>query len=253
MERLVVCLLLLSCLAARSERPATKPSDKQAGQEHQEFLDFAVKQINPENTDYGCVIDEQRKLVVEATVKNLNSWALLGTMSLLLLSFFILLQQHDERTRRELIAAGFLAQYHNALVDARAYAEEAIRRNNELVSNAHGAENAWRPILPAGDLPQSTGGGPGLSSETKSKPTVPSLAKDTAKAAENDAERIGASQRNEPEGSLIAQISTLQQQLTASHERERALQTELAKVQRRTPQTSPLRERQRSSERSLDK
>ena len=65
-------------------------------------------------------------------------------------------------------------------------------------------------------------------------------AKNRVKTGENVAGRTDATRHNrEPEVDLIAQISTLQQQLNASHEREKNLQKELSKAQRRAPAVQP--------------
>ena len=80
--------------------------------------------------------------MVDETIKSVTSWALLVALSFLILSFFLLLHQHRERNRREIIAAGLLAQYHHALADARSQADEAIRRYNALVNRTNTAVEA---------------------------------------------------------------------------------------------------------------
>jgi molecular chaperone GrpE (heat shock protein) len=64
--------------------------------------------------------------------------------------------------------------------------------------------------------------------------------KNKSKAGENGAGRAEAApQDREAEGDMIAQISTLQQQLHDSHEREKNLQKELMKMQRRMEAAQP--------------
>ena len=118
--RLAVCLLLaLPASVAWSQRSSYDPAEKQQSKPREGFVDFALKQINPQNTDYGCQMDEARKLLVDQTIKSIDSWAVLVALTFLVLSFFMLWHQHRERNRREVIAAEFLAQYHNAWMDAR--------------------------------------------------------------------------------------------------------------------------------------
>src|SRR5260370_7198951 len=74
------------------------PSSKQQSRPHEGFVDFALKQINPQNTDYGCQLDEARKLVVDPTVKSTDSWAVLAALGFLVLSFFLLLPPHRQPT-----------------------------------------------------------------------------------------------------------------------------------------------------------
>jgi hypothetical protein len=233
----VSLLLAIGARAAWCQRSSYDPSSKQQGKPREGFVDFALKQINPQNTDYGCQFDEARKLAVDQTVKNLDSWAVLVALGFLMLSFFLLLHQHRERSRREAIAVHFLAQYHNAWVDARGQAADAIRGYNELVQTKNRAsEVVHRPPSTEADAAQArpvkADVGPGVKAQS---PPV-AVARGDIKAGEHAAFRSdGACQNREPDADLIAQISTLQQQLNASHEREKNLQKELKKGQRRAP------------------
>jgi hypothetical protein len=231
MKYCIICLLiLLSWLAAWSQRSAYDPGARQPTKQGDGFVDFALKQINPQNKDYGCQIDDARKLMVDQTIKSVDSWAVLVALSFLILSFFLLVHQHRERNRREIIAAGLLAQYHNALAEARGQADAAIRRYNTLVTRSNTvAEAALRTASQPPEPAQATAARPSQHREVKPQPA----SKDKIKASNNGAGRNEVVQQNrEPEVDLIAQISTLQQQLHASHEREKNLQKELAKVQR---------------------
>lgn len=226
-----VCLLLAGAAhSAWGQRSSYDPAAKQQSKSREGFVDFALKQINPQNTDYGCQLDDARQLAVDQTIKNIDSWAVLVAFGFLVLSFFLLLHQHRERNRREAIAAKFLAQYHNAWVDARTQASDAIRRYNELVhtTNAAGEASLRAPTTEKeGAQTRAVKADIGRSVKPQSVPLT--TAGNDIKAGEN-----GAS-RTQPEVDLTAQISTLQQQLNASHEREKNLQNELTKAQRRVP------------------
>ncbi len=225
MKCFIICLLFsMSWLPAWSQRSSYDPAAKQPAKQGDGFADFALKQVNPQNKDYGCQIDDARKLMVDETIKSVTSWAVLVALSFLILSFFLLLHQHRERNRRKIIAAGLLTQYHNALADARSQADEAIRRYNALVNRTNTAEAALRTASQPPERAQATAS----ARDVKPKPTSAPPPKDRIKTDENGAGRTEAS----PEGNLIAQISTLQQQLHDSHEREKNLQKELAKAQR---------------------
>lgn len=242
---LSLALLLSSTVLA--QRSTYDPSAKQQRKPHEGFVDFALNKINPENIDYGREIGEARKLAVDQTIKSIDSWALLITLCFLVLAFFMLMFQHRESNRRETITAEILAQYHNAWVDARAQAEEAIRRHNALVHTTNGAaEAALRLPLPDTDRAQARPVKPDVRGDLK-PPSVAAAATSSVKTAANGGGRNDSDQdlkpamrqNREPEVDLIAQISTLQQQLNASHEREKNLQKELNKTQRRTPAALP--------------
>ena len=84
----IIVLIIVSWLL---RRPATSydPAAKQPGKLRDGFVDFALKQVNPQNKDYGCQIDDARKLLVDETVKSVTSWALLVALSFLILAFFL--------------------------------------------------------------------------------------------------------------------------------------------------------------------
>src|SRR5215831_6149579 len=243
MKCFIICLLtLLSWLPAWSQRSSYDPAAKPPAKQGDGFVDFALKQVNPQNKDYGCQIDDARKLLVDETIKSVTSWALLVALSFLVLSFFLLLHQHRERKRCEIIAAGLLAQYHNALTEARSQANEAIRLYNDLVNKTNVAvETALRAASQAPEPAQArTSAATPVRDVKQPKPASGPLPKDKIKTGENGAGRSEVAPENqEAEGDLIAQINTLQQQLHSSHEREKNLQKELMKLQRRMEVAQP--------------
>jgi hypothetical protein len=235
---LAICLMLaVPPPSARGQGSAYDPDSKQRSQPREGFVDFALKQLNPRNTDYGCQLEEVRKIAVDQTVKRIDSWAVLVALGFLVVSFLLLLHQHRERNRRTAIAAQFLAQYHNAWVDARARAADAMRRYYQLVDTSHKAgEDVYKLQSTEAEAAQArpVRADVGRSVKTQS-PSVAAAGSDI-KAGEPAAFRSdGTCQNRETEAGLFAQISTLQQQLNASHEREKNLQKELTKAQRRPP------------------
>ena len=84
MKCFIICLLiLLSWLPAWSQRSAYDPAAKQPAKQGDGFVDFALKQVNPQNKDYGCQIDDARKLMVDETIKSVD---FLGGVSCALVS-----------------------------------------------------------------------------------------------------------------------------------------------------------------------
>ena len=242
MKCFIICLLIpLSWLPAWSQRSSYDPAAKQPTKQGDGFVDFALKQVNSQNKDYGCQIDDARKLLVDESIKRVNSWAILLALSFLILSFFLLLHQHRERNRREFIAASLLAQYHNALADARRQADETTRQFNELVNRTNtAAEAALRTASQPPEHVKAKSSAPSPVRDVKSQLASVPQPEDKIKSGENGAGRSeSVPQDRAAEGDLIAQVSTLQHQLHASHEREKNLQKELTKAQRRAATTQP--------------
>lgn len=240
-SRITACLLLVLTSLAWGQRSSYDPATKQQSKPREGFADFALRQINPQNIDYGCQMDEARKIVVDQTIRSIDSWAVVVALTFLVLSFFMLLHQRREGKRREAIAAGFLAQYHNAWVDARTQAAEAIRRYNDLVHTTNSAdEAALRSPSPDVEGVQTRAVKADLGRNVKPQSAPAAAPRSGVKTGENRSNRSdGTPQNRGPEVDLIAQISTLQQQLNASHEREKNLQKELSKAQRRAPGQQP--------------
>lgn len=236
MKRLVIFLLIaLPPMSAQNQRSSYDPAAGHATKSRDGFMDFALKQINPHDKDYGEQLGELRNMLVIETIDDIKSWALVVSLAILVLSFLFLLHQHREQNRRDLIAARFLAQYHNLWVDARSQVEEAIRRHNELVDRTNTSAEALprAEVAPLGQAPTAPPG-PNTTSDRKLQSASASPPKERTKDGKNGPARPNAmSQNSESEADLIAQISTLQQQLNSAHERERNLQKELSKGQRR--------------------
>ena len=228
-------LTIISVLPALSQRPNYDPMPRKPAAQSSGFLDSSLGLINPKNTDYGSQIDTERQFVVEQSLKNLEFWVVGITVSLLIVSFFMLLHQSRERDRREIIAAGLLAHYHNAWVDARSQADSAIRRHNELVKRTNAAaESALRAASEEAGKTHTKSEQSGSSGATKSSTQQSAIPKDGARVTENRDSRSNSSrQTDEVEIDSVAQISVLQKQLEASHEREMNLQKQLAAVERR--------------------
>ena len=242
MKCLTICLLIpLSLLPAWSQRSSYQPAAKQPTKQGDGLVDFALKQVNSQNEDYGCQIDNSRKLLVAETIKSVTAWAVLVALSFLILSFCLLLHQHRERRRREIIAAGLLAQYHNALADARSQAGEAILRFNELVHRTNtAADTAQRQVSQPPEQMKTSPWAPNPVEDVRPRPAPAAQPKPSSKGDENGSRRTEAApQKTEGPVDLIAQISTLQKQLQDSHEREKNLQKELMKMQRRSEAAEP--------------
>jgi hypothetical protein len=233
-SRPIIVLLLVFAFASAWAQPSSyDPAQKPQSTQRDGFLDFALKQFNPQNADYGCQIEEARKIAVEQTLKSIEGWAGVIALTFLVLAFFLLLHQHRESNRRELITSGFVAQYHNAWVDACRQARDGIRQYNELVHRVNGASETPLNVSSAdAEHQQANGNKDGLARRAKPESVADAGGKGTA---QNDKAR----QHREPEVDYLAQIRTLQQQLNASHEREKNLQKELSKAQRRMPGLQP--------------
>jgi len=122
---LLLAMLPLVCFAqARpagdpvGQAPSSKPKDG--------FIDFALKSVNASDKDYGQCLDENRKILVDETVRNGYFWSNVIALGLLACLFIIIVYQHRVQTVREWTAAEVLMQYENGLSRANAQVDEAV-------------------------------------------------------------------------------------------------------------------------------
>ncbi len=225
-EALVALFLAAICpgLLLRAQSSASAGAGKPAPQAKREFVDFVLKEINPRETDYGAHFEAVRRLWVQQILSEPFFCALLAAIGLLAVAFAIIAHQHDEKMRRELIAATLLARYHNGWVDARARAEDAIARYDALVNAANRTrENTVEE--------QVRSRAEWMTEQDTNNRGTPSPAEmflssgyHPTSAPKNKA---AARPVREPEPDMAAQLSTLQQQLNAATDRERSLEREL--------------------------
>jgi hypothetical protein len=204
-----LCLLGVSAAASDRPRSSYDPAQQQPRATRESFTDHFLKRINPDNTDYGQRIEQMRQQVIDAGLGNLPE---LLSIVLLVAAFLVIVHQSRERSHREIIAAGFLAWYHNELVRAREVAQDAIARNltlkNALDEQAGGATTPpeLQPASKAGpSITENGAGGP---------------APDTPKtpAANHD---------------LVAEINQLRQKVEAYANGEKVLQRKINDLDRK--------------------
>jgi hypothetical protein len=158
---------------------------------------------------------------------------LLTSIIFLALASVVVIHQHGEKQRREIIVARLLAQYHNAWTDAKRKADDAVTCYNALLAT----EDARRQ---AADDAQ-TNRDENAAGDDKAVPTSSSATdlfldgshrpagNSHSRIDTNPAIKMAARHKRDGEMDLLAQLITLQQQLNAACERERNLQRELSK------------------------
>jgi hypothetical protein len=217
--------------AAQAQSP--KPKDG--------FVDFALKRINPADTDYGQCLDEGRKLLLEETMRNAYFWSNLVALGLLAGLFVIIVYQHRVQTCREWTVAEMLAQYEHSLSRANAQLEEATSRNRGLMEALTTLrESALPSPLPLGEA-QDRPALQTVSSRTSSIPAsqvatpkngnaaAPSRSARAATAAP-PANQIGLFK---PEVDLVMKVNSLEQQLGRSQDEAKLLRRQLNESDRR--------------------
>ncbi|HYM75708.1 MAG TPA: hypothetical protein VE377_06990 [Candidatus Dormibacteraeota bacterium] len=238
---LFLAMLPLLCFAQARPSGYDPAAEAQSPKPKDGFVDFALKRINPADTDYGQCLDEGRKLLLEETMRNAYFWSNLVALGLLAGLFVIIVYQHRVQTCREWTAAEMLAQYEHSLSRANAQLEEATSRNRGLMEALTTLrESALRSPLPPGEA-QDRPALQTVSSRTSSIPAsqvatpkngnaaAPSRSARAATAAP-PANQIGLFK---PEVDLVMKVNSLEQQLGRSQDEAKLLRRQLNESDRR--------------------
>jgi len=123
---------------ATAQRPAGRASydpmanGKGTGQP-KGIVETTLAGVNPQDKDYGSVVADWRKEVLENTVRTFYFWGLFGTALALGISIVgnsWLLRQRDQRLA---VSSDIVTQLYNAYITSRARTLEVIGKHNRLV------------------------------------------------------------------------------------------------------------------------
>lgn len=239
-----ICLcLVLPFFSVAQDRSSYDPMARQAPKKQQSLADFALKQLNSCDIDYGQQIEDLRRIAIEESVGNISFWttsvALFGLLSCLV----IIVHQSRESRRRESIAADLLARVHNAWVEARERVLVLTTEYNGSVESRNQAEESGPRLRPQVVEHISDAGQLGQSYRSlmvpilhRNSPRGSAIATGQAPVdtTVQKADKKPASDRETSPRDVnpAAQASNLQQQLNASREREKHLEQQLNRSQR---------------------
>lgn len=244
---LMACLLMwTAAIASAPQTSSYDPAGRHLSRSSSSFLDFALQQLNPESRDYGRLLEDCRRIAVENTFKSAGFWIAFAAIAGCLGLFTLFWHEYRLRLRQEIIAANFLAMYHNAWVEARTGLELANEQFNELAQKLNRVmehhpkpPEAGTDTKPAASAPQPVFSPACAGLSTASNAMRRRQHEESPSAAERPDGPQVKPKRDNNQVALLAQVSTLQQQLNASHEREKHLQKELEKAQRRAGRQQP--------------
>ena len=236
---MILCALLLipvlafgqtSTSGVNTERPRRSydpGASLSAKGQQQSGVAAALEKINPQDKDYGQVIDQARIALFEQTVEDFYWRSCMVLTVLLILSLMYIVWLWRERDLRLNISADIVAQLFNSHVASRAKALETIDKHNKLARryNAKCLElteakeaNAEKESL------ASSKDGMEAAEKLHSKPTKPTVQASDAETSQPAETDSGLNQRETQEvlaGEMSAgDISQLQdrlQQLTAQN------------------------------------
>jgi hypothetical protein len=241
---LLLCLIVGTMMPVVFAQQQSTHSPAAAGPAKQKdgFIDYALKQINPSNQDYGQCISDGRRILLSETIENVYFWSNVLSLSLLGCFFLFIIRQTKVHQRHELMNAESFCQLQNALLRAEAQVEEATKRNHGLMESLAGASEAVsRPSQVRNETsePPPKKESAGVVDGAAAAPPVPvkrdpaaiTISVGTVPAKEaKPAPQLGLFTSDVDQ---IAQVNALQQQLIRCQERAKNLSRQLNDAERR--------------------
>ena len=234
-------LVLLGAGAAMPQSASYDPAGKGSHDSRQGIVGFTLKQLNPQNRDYGQLAAEYRRVSIEAAIDRVTFWIALASLAACLLLLTMWWHEVRLRLRQEIIAANFLAMYHNGWQRASNGLTSSIEQYNLLVQKFNAVtENLAKlrgtstPAEKMGIDPQMTPPDHRTGSSISGQIVESALhinAKPSFPGAHSTEPQKPKRENNNV--MLLGQISVLQQQLTAAREREKSLRKQLDHAEKR--------------------
>lgn len=117
----VVSLVLIGIAVAAPQTAIPKPTSAapRLSQSRGSLIEWTLKQINPQDIDYGQRIEELRQTAIDNTVHDYGFWADLVAVAVLGMMFFIVFWQDRKNRQMRFSTARVVTAYYNELEMAR--------------------------------------------------------------------------------------------------------------------------------------
>jgi hypothetical protein len=205
------------------------------------FLDFTLKRINPSDGNYGKCLSEDRRILLEQTLRNTYFWSNIVALGVLGGLFLVMVYQQKAQTGREWRSAEVVTELEQALARSRAQLAEATKKNRELKNVLAALKESGSRVL---SLPPESTERAGLLAEnarTTNDQSVPPLPRANS-AKPTGGRNAGSSAGKDPAGQMrlfipdtdfVMKLNSLEQQLAQSQEDNKQLRRRIAGGERR--------------------
>jgi hypothetical protein len=206
------------------------------------FLDFTLRRINASDANYGQCLSEDRRILLEQTVRNAYFWSNLVALGVLGWLFLVVVYQHKVQTRRDWRTAEIVTELEQSLAWSRAQLAEASKKNGEL-KDALAAlkESASRPPSVPPESTERTSSSVAKPQTTNTQavssptPGANSVKSNNGGIVRTTNGKESASQMRlfTPDADFVMKLNSLEQQLAQSREDNKQLRRRIADGDRR--------------------
>jgi hypothetical protein len=216
------------------------------------FLDFTLRQFNSTDTNYGQCLGEDRRILLEETLRNAYFWSNIIALVGLGWLFLVIVCQHKIQNRREWTTAEIVSELEQALNRSGAQLAEATKKNGQLKDSLAALKES---VLRSSSLPPESCQRSGLSTEkpqpTNHRPVTSPVSKAIPVKPTNGGSGRSATGKEPanqmrlftPDGDFVMKLNSLEQQLAQSRDDNQQLRRRIAVGDRRL-EAEPGRNRQ---------
>jgi hypothetical protein len=140
--------------ASPSARDSASPTPRRLYEHNTNFYEFVLRQLNPNDKDWGGWYEERRATLFDAALHNPYFWYCLGLTLALLAILAALLKSQSDRDRQDDIMGERLEEVRKFAADSHRVALEAIDKYNthiELCNRAIEASESGHLAVSGGD------------------------------------------------------------------------------------------------------
>lgn len=240
---IVFVVILGGISAAQAGHSGYDPSAHSEPPKHRDsFLDFTLRRINASDANYGQRLSEDRRILLEQTVRNTYFWSNLVALGVLGCLFLLIVYQHKVQTRRDWTTAEIVTELEQSLTWSRAQLAEASKKNGELrdalaalkesISRPpsvppESSERASAPVSKARTTNTQTVSSPTAGANSV-KPSNGGIVRAT-----NGKESASQMRLFTPDADFVMKLNSLEQQLAQSREDNKQLRRRVADGNRR--------------------
>ena len=136
--RVTCCGMVLATLLL-AQHPLLARTVRQAHSAPDTWYQFLLKKCNPSDFDYGTWLEQRRRALLEATVKDPHFWYSVSTTASVLFLGAVCAKLMLDNRRRMRVTAEMMADLYNHDLYSRRAAKEAIERYNRHIEQCNRA------------------------------------------------------------------------------------------------------------------
>ncbi len=206
------------------------------------LLEFTLGRINSSDANFGQCLSEDRRILLEETLRNAYFWSNIVALGVLVWLFLVTVHQQKVQTRREWTTAEIVTELEQSLTRSRTQLAEAKKKNGELKD----ALAALKQSAPRGSSVLAESTEPACPSAlppriANAQRVLPAMQKaDSAKPSNGGYARSATANGPvsqmplfTPDADFVMKLNSLEQQLARSREDNKQLRRRIAGGDRR--------------------